>query len=72
MYACRHPLLGDRWLVAPVMTPDDAKTVELPVGKWRDDLGEEHLGPKTIKLKNVPLDRLPRYERIESRRHLGG
>lgn len=33
------PPPGDRWLVAPVMTPDDAKTVELPAGKWRDDLG---------------------------------
>ena len=65
-------MLGDRWLVAPVTTPDDAKTVELPAGKWRDDLGEEHLGPKTLNLKNVPLDRLPRYERIQCRRHLGG
>ena len=41
-----------------------AKTVELPAGRWRDDLGEEHVGPKTLNLQNVPLDRLPRYERI--------
>ncbi len=34
-------------------------------GGGGDDLGEEHLGPKTLNLKNVPLDRLPRYERIQ-------
>jgi alpha-glucosidase len=58
-------MLGGKWLVAPVVTPDDAKTVELPAGRWRDDLGEEHIGPKTIRLKDVPLARLPRYERID-------
>lgn len=57
-------MLGDKWLVAPVTTPDDAKTVELPAGKWRDDLGEIHAGPKMIQLKDVPLDRLPRFERM--------
>jgi len=57
-------MLGSRWLVAPVITPDDAKTVELPAGKWRDDLGETHEGPKAISLENVPLSRLPRYERV--------
>ncbi|MBQ7188503.1 MAG: glycoside hydrolase [Kiritimatiellae bacterium] len=57
-------MLGDRWLVAPVITPDDAKTVELPPGKWRDDLGTLHEGPKTLHLTHVPLNRLPRYERL--------
>ena len=57
-------MLGSRWLVAPVITPDDAKTVELPAGRWRDDLGETHVGPKTLRLEDVPLARLPRYERI--------
>ena len=41
-----------------------AKTVELPAGKWRDDLGEMHEGPKTMQLEGVPLARLPRYELI--------
>ena len=57
-------MLGDRWLVAPVTTPDDAKTVELPAGTWRDDLGAVHRGPATLRLENVPLSRLPRYERV--------
>ena len=50
--------------VAPVITPDDAKVVELPKGKWRDDLGAVHVGPKSLRLEKVPLSRLPRYERL--------
>ncbi len=57
-------MLGDKWLIAPVITPDNAKTVELPAGTWRDDLGAVHQGPATLRLENVPLDRLPRYERL--------
>ena len=57
-------MLGGRWLVAPVVTPDDAKVVWLPSGRWRDDLGEEHVGPKELRLENVPISRLPRYERL--------
>lgn len=34
----------------------------------RDDLGEEHVGPKTLRFKDVPLDRLPRYEHIDGKR----
>jgi len=57
-------MLGSKWLVAPVVTPDDAKIVELPAGKWRDDLGAVHVAPKKLELAAVPLDRLPRYERV--------
>ncbi len=57
-------MLGDRWLVAPVVTPDSAKTVELPAGTWRDDLGVTHVGPATLRLEKVPLSRLSRFERI--------
>jgi len=56
-------MLGPKWLVAPVVSEDDAVTVELPAGTWRDDLGETHVGPKTFELRDVPLGRLPRYER---------
>ena len=57
-------MLGGRWLVAPVITPDGAKDVELPAGRWRDDLGAVHQGPASLHLEDVPLDRLPRYERL--------
>ena len=57
-------MLGSDWLVAPVVSEDDSVLVELPAGKWRDDLGETHVGPKKIKLEKVPLTRLPRYRRL--------
>ena len=38
--------------------------VRIPAGRWRDDLGETVEGPKTLRLADVPLSRLPRYERI--------
>jgi alpha-glucosidase len=57
-------VLGGDLIVAPVLSEDDSRTVALPGGKWRDDLGIEHTGPKTLELKDVPLDRLPYYEKL--------
>ena len=54
-------MLGPDWLVAPVLTEDNRVTVRLPRGSWKDDLGTVHVGPKTIELQDVPLDRLPRF-----------
>lgn len=66
-FARRMPqyMFGPRYLVAPVVTDDDCVTVELPAGRWKDDLGRVHKGPKVLKLENVPLDRLPYYERLD-------
>ena len=52
--------------LAPVTAEDDAVTVELPTGRWTDDLGTVHVGPKTLTLTHVPLGRLPRYARTET------
>lgn len=57
-------MLGSRYLVAPVVQEDDSATVELPAGRWRDDLGEVIEGPRTLHLEKVPLSRLPHYERL--------
>jgi alpha-glucosidase len=57
-------MLGSRYLVAPVVQEDDSATVELPVGRWRDDLGEVIEGPCTLRLDGVPLSRLPHYEHL--------
>ncbi|MEG1562433.1 MAG: glycoside hydrolase family 31 protein [Bacteroides sp.] len=57
-------LLGDRYLVAPMVTSGTTRTVVLPKGKWRDDQGKTFRGPKTITI-DVPLDRLPYYERLK-------
>jgi alpha-glucosidase (family GH31 glycosyl hydrolase) len=56
-------MLGDKYLVAPVMTKDMKQTVLLPKGKWKSDKGEVINGPKTI-VQTVPLDRLPVYELV--------
>ena len=57
-------MLGDRYLVAPVLTPSGKRQVMLPKGVWRDDLGQQFKGPKTLEIE-VPLERLPYYERIK-------
>jgi len=57
-------MLGPDYLVAPVTAEDDSKTVYLPAGRWKDDLGKTWRGPKVIELQDVPLDRLPYYKKI--------
>ncbi|MCL2561765.1 MAG: glycoside hydrolase family 31 protein [Rikenellaceae bacterium] len=61
---CRDQfMLGDRFLVAPVVTPGDSRTVRLPRGRWRDDMGRTHRGGTTITI-DAPLARIPYFERI--------
>lgn len=62
-------MLGPRWIVAPVVSADDSVEVRLPAGRWRDDLGVTHVGPKALHLKDVPLERLPRFKRAEDEAH---
>ena len=53
-------MLGDKYLVAPVITESDTRTIKLPKGTWRDDQGKKYKGGKTYTLQ-VPLDRLPYF-----------
>jgi len=57
-------MLGEKYLVAPVLTKDSEKTINIPKGKWRDDKGKIVKGPCRIKEK-IPLDRLPVYQRLQ-------
>lgn len=57
-------MLGDKYLVAPMVTPGTQRTVKLPKGKWKDDRGETFRGPKVITI-DVPIGRLPCYERMK-------
>ena len=57
-------MLGPKWLVANVVREDDSVAVRLPAGRWRDDLGELHEGPKAFVIENVPTGRLPRFEKL--------
>ena len=56
-------MLGDKYLVAPMVTPGNSRTVKLPKGKWKDDLGKIYTGGKSLKF-DVPLNRLLYFERL--------
>ena len=57
-------MLGDKYLVAPVMTENDIRTVKLPKGTWQDEQGKKYKGGKEYTLK-VPLERLPYFVKIK-------
>lgn len=56
-------MLGDRYMVAPVIDERDSRTVVLPPGRWRDDEGRLWRGGRTVEIA-APLSRLPWFERI--------
>ncbi len=55
-------MLGERYLVAPMITKGTERTVVLPKGKWQDENGKRYNGGKSYVI-NVPIDRLPVFER---------
>ncbi len=57
-------MLGDKYLVAPMVTKGMKRIVRLPKGKWKDDEGKIIRGPRTVEIE-VPLARLPYYERMK-------
>lgn len=57
-------MLGDKYLVAPMVTSGTTRIVILPKGVWKDDLGKTFRGPKTITVE-APLERLPYYEKVK-------
>lgn len=62
---CRDQyMLGDKYLVAPIMSSGNTRTVKLPKGKWKDDLGKVYKGGKTYTL-DVPLSRLPWFVEVK-------
>ena len=57
-------MLGDRWLVAPVMDASLSRSVKLPSGVWRDEMGNVYEGGNIYEI-DVPLDRLPYFEEVK-------
>lgn len=56
-------MLGDRYMVAPMVTAGTVRKIQIPKGIWKDDTGKSFKGPRTIE-QPVPLDRLPYFERV--------
>ena len=57
-------MLGNKYLVAPIVTQEDVRIVKLPKGKWKDDLGKIHTGGKSLKF-DVSLNRLLYFEKLK-------
>lgn len=57
-------MLGDKYLITPMVQSGTKRTVYLPKGRWKDDLGKTHKGGKAIEI-DVPLARLPYFEKIK-------
>ena len=57
-------MLGERFLVAPMVSSGTTRTVILPKGRWKSDMGKIYRGGKTIEI-DVPLERLPYFEKIK-------
>ena len=58
-------MLGEKYLVAPVMTKGGrSRRVKFPRGRWRGDDGSEVTGPCEIEVP-APLSRLPWYTRVD-------
>jgi alpha-glucosidase len=55
-------MLGEEYLVAPMITKGTQRTVKLPKGKWTDELGKTYKGGRSIVI-DVPLNRLPYFKR---------
>ncbi len=57
-------MLGDKFLIAPILTQDNVRKVKLPKGKWKDDLGKVYSGGIEI-IVNAGIERLPYFEKIK-------
>ena len=53
-------MLGDKYMVAPVIDNSYSRNVIIPEGKWKDDKGTIIEGPCQIQI-DVPIERLPYY-----------
>jgi alpha-glucosidase len=54
-------MLGDKYLVAPMIEKGFTRTVKLPKGNWVDETGNKFKGGKEITIE-VPLNRLPYFQ----------
>jgi alpha-glucosidase len=50
-------MLGEKYLVAPMVDKGNTRIVKLPVGNWVNDNGKKYKGGQTV-TTDVPLNRL--------------
>ncbi len=56
-------MLGEKYLVAPIVAPASERTVKLPKGRWRDESGKIYKGGKVIRI-TATIERLPYFEKL--------
>ena len=56
-------MLGDEWLVAPVLTTSSRRKIVFPAGGWRDAEGMLFKGPG-VKELDIPIGKLAYFERV--------
>lgn len=57
-------MLGDKYLMAPMVVSGNTRTVKLPEGIWYDETGRRYRGGKTYTI-DVPLNRIPMFSRTK-------
>jgi alpha-glucosidase len=58
-------MLGDDWLVAPVVTASSLRKIIFPAGKWKDAEGKVFRGPGVREL-DIAIEKLAFFERIKN------
>ena len=53
-------MLGDKYLVAPMVGPGTSREVRLPKGTWIDETGRRYKGGRTHTIE-VPIERIPYF-----------
>jgi len=57
-------MLGEKYLIAPMLEPGTVRTVKLPKGRWQDETGRKYKGGKTYDIE-VPMDRIPVFTQVK-------
>jgi alpha-glucosidase len=55
-------MLGDKYLIAPVVSREHVREVRLPKGKWKDENGKIYKGGQTLRF-DIPLERVLYFEK---------
>ena len=56
-------MLGDRYLVTPMVNKGFSRKIVLPKGTWKDERGKKFKGGRTYVI-DVPLNRIPYFEKV--------